>query len=240
MTVLKFYAQQDFNFITGDTMTIQDKFQKSQDLVFFGKVNASISHELKNILAIISETAGLLKDLAEMQSNDRSIPRETLLSCSQDIIEEVHRGFATIAQMNALSHSVDVSLKSVNLAEVTDLMIGLAGFLKIAGKIRFKSPPQKETLEVVTCPFQIRHLIYQAIVVAFESAGPQSQLQASIYPGKNGDIRITLSGLGSEGVRKFPVGELNQIAVLIGAEVFLADALDVVEIMVPKRPDSTK
>ncbi|MBW1849305.1 MAG: sensor histidine kinase, partial [Deltaproteobacteria bacterium] len=32
----------------------------NEDLIFFGKINASISHELKNVLAIISETAGLL------------------------------------------------------------------------------------------------------------------------------------------------------------------------------------
>ena len=32
------------------------------DLAFFGKVNASISHELKNILAIISEAAVLIRN----------------------------------------------------------------------------------------------------------------------------------------------------------------------------------
>ena len=35
-------------------------------LAFFGKVSASISHELKNVMAIISETAGLLGDLSAM------------------------------------------------------------------------------------------------------------------------------------------------------------------------------
>ena len=33
-----------------------DDLLKYDSLVFFGKVNASISHELKNIMAIISET----------------------------------------------------------------------------------------------------------------------------------------------------------------------------------------
>jgi hypothetical protein len=44
-------------------------------LAFFGKVNASISHELKNVMAIISETAGLLGDLSEMaRGGHPSIP----------------------------------------------------------------------------------------------------------------------------------------------------------------------
>ena len=33
-------------------------------LQFFGKMTASISHEIKNVLAIINENAGLLEDLA--------------------------------------------------------------------------------------------------------------------------------------------------------------------------------
>ncbi len=32
-------------------------------LRFFGMINASISHEIKNVLAIISESAGLMEDL---------------------------------------------------------------------------------------------------------------------------------------------------------------------------------
>ena len=45
------------------------EFQNNEDLTFFGKVNASISHELKNILAIISETAGLLGDLVHLAAD---------------------------------------------------------------------------------------------------------------------------------------------------------------------------
>jgi hypothetical protein len=32
-------------------------------LQFFGKMSASISHEIKNVMAIINENAGLLEDL---------------------------------------------------------------------------------------------------------------------------------------------------------------------------------
>ena len=34
-----------------------------EGLRFFGKVNASISHEIRNALAVINENAGLIKDL---------------------------------------------------------------------------------------------------------------------------------------------------------------------------------
>ena len=145
-------------------------FKNNDDLAFFGKVNASISHELKNILAIISETAGLLQDLTEMAAKGQKIELEMLKTCSQDIVEEIQRGFTTIKQMNTFSHSVDDPLKSVNLIEVLDLMINLAGFLSFAGKVRF-DPPQEEASIVLTCPFRLQNLVYQTLVFAFKSVG---------------------------------------------------------------------
>ncbi|NNG12708.1 MAG: sensor histidine kinase, partial [Halobacteria archaeon] len=38
----------------------------AQELRYFGKVTASISHELKNVLAILNEHTGLLQDLTAM------------------------------------------------------------------------------------------------------------------------------------------------------------------------------
>ena len=78
-------------------------FKNNDDLAFFGKVNASISHELKNILAIISEAAGLLQDLTAIATKGQKIELEMLNTCSQDIVEEIQRGFTTIKQMNTFS-----------------------------------------------------------------------------------------------------------------------------------------
>ena len=96
-------------------MNSANDFQNNADLAFFGKVNASISHELKNILAIISETAGLLNDLTKMLTKGENVDLEMLLTCSRDIEEEIQRGFGTIKQMNTFSHSVDDTLKRVKI-----------------------------------------------------------------------------------------------------------------------------
>jgi signal transduction histidine kinase len=142
------------------------EFQNSDDLAFFGKVNASISHELKNILAIISEAAGLLQDLTKMAAEGQKVELEMINTCSQDIVEEIQRGFAAIKQMNTFSHSVDDPIKSVNLIEVLDLMINLAGFLSFASKVRFDPVPETAPV-VLTNPFRLQNLIYQALVFAF-------------------------------------------------------------------------
>jgi signal transduction histidine kinase len=76
-------------------------------LAFFGRVNASISHELKNVMAIISETAGLLGDLSDMAATGSPVPPDMLKSCTGSIMEEIQRGFTVIRQMNRFAHSID-------------------------------------------------------------------------------------------------------------------------------------
>jgi len=207
------------------------EFQENEDLAFFGKVNASISHELKNILAIISEAAGLLNDLTEIAGKGGNFDIAMIQTCSKDIVEEIQRGFATINQMNTFSHSTDVPLKRVNLIEVLDLMIDLAGFLSFAGKVRF-DPRQEAAPIFQTCPWRLQNLIYQSLVYAFESVGPDGEIQVSLHPQKNGSARITFSGLGTKSARTFPVDQTIQIAASINAEIGMTGDSHVLDILV--------
>ncbi|MGD9139547.1 MAG: hypothetical protein PVH42_22485, partial [Desulfobacterales bacterium] len=207
------------------------EFQNNEDLVFIGKVNASISHELKNILAIISEAAGLLNDLTEIASKGGNFELDMIQTCSKDIVEEIQRGFATIKQMNTFSHSVDDPLKRVNLSEVLDLIIHLAGFLSFASKVRF-DPPEEASPIVLTCPWRLQNLIYQALVYAFESVGPEGEIQVSLQPQSDGSTRIIFSNLGIKSTQTFPVDQTRQIAASIGAEISMTGESHVLDILV--------
>jgi len=211
--------------------TIDSK--NNDDLAFFGKVNASISHELKNILAIISEAAGLLQDLTEMATKGQKIEWEMLNTCSQDIVEEIQRGFVTIKQMNTFSHSVDEPVKTVNLADVVELMIGLAKFLSFAGKVRFDPVPEAAPV-VLTCPFRLQNLVYQALVFVFQSAGPDGQIQVAIHPQSNGSAHIRFAGYGSNNARSFASDKTKKIAASIGVEIREAEDLQSFDLIVPE------
>jgi signal transduction histidine kinase len=206
-------------------------FKNNDDLAFFGKVNASISHELKNILAIISEAAGLLQDLTEMATRGQRVEFGMLKTCSQDIVEEIQRGFTTIKQMNTFSHSVDTPLKSVNLIEVLDLMINLAGFLSFASKVRF-DPAPKEASIVSTCPFRLQNLVYHTLVFAFKSVGVDGEIQVTVHRETNSSARIAFSGLGTQCDLPFPTEEAKNIAKSIGGEIRMADDSQTIDILV--------
>ncbi len=209
------------------------EIQHDQNLAFFGKINADISHELKNILAIISETAGLLNDLTVLVEKGKKIDLDMFRTCSQDIEEEIQRGFATVRQMNTFSHSVDTSVKSVNLLDVLKLMINIAGFLSYACKIRV-NPPQDAELMILTSPFKLQQLIHEAIVFAFKTTKPEAEIQISVYPEKNGNVRITFSDLGELYDEKFSVDKTFAIAASIDAKVFITDDFQSFDILVPE------
>ena len=60
-------------------------------LQFFGKVSASISHELKNVLAIINENAGLLEDLTLAAQRGKAIDPERLNRTAGNFLKQIHR-----------------------------------------------------------------------------------------------------------------------------------------------------
>lgn len=213
-------------------------FSNKDDLAFFGKVNASISHELKNILAIISEAAGLLQDLTELAGKGQKMELEMLKTCSQDIVEEIQRGFGTIKQMNVFSHSVDDPVKTVNLVDVVGLMIALAKFLSYASKIRFDPAPEAQAM-VLTCPFRLQNLIYRSLIFAFESAGPEGQVQVAVRPQPDGGATITFNGFNPDNARSFASDTTKKIAASIGVDIREAFDLKGFDLIVPENFERT-
>jgi signal transduction histidine kinase len=209
------------------------EIEKNDDLAFFGQVNASISHELKNILAVISETAGLMNDLMELAAGGKQVAPEKIMSCGHDIVEEIQRGFVTINQMNRFSHSMDQTISRVDLIQLLELMTGLAKFLSFACRLRLGKPPENSST-IRTCPFRLQNLIYRTLVYAFKSTGPDGEVHITIHRETNDSVCIAFSGIGSGSAEPFPEESTKKIAASIGAEVRMTGANRTIEILVPE------
>jgi len=209
----------------------QDLFNYAS-LALFGRVNASISHELKNIMAIISETAGLLGDLSEMAKGGAGIDPDMLISSIDSIAEEIERGFTTIRQMNRFSHSVDVPIGSIDLMEVLDLVGQLCGYLAFAGKMRIH--PCKDTAPIVqTSPFILQAVIYQTVAGIFQKTGPDKELNVSVQPRDDASWQMLFDGAGITAV-EMPGGDgIERMAASIGVAIHWEPAEDCLEMKIP-------
>lgn len=192
--------------------------QTYRDLMFFGKVNASISHELKNILAIISETAGLMTDLLALAAKGKKVESETLLSCGRDIVEEIQRGFSTIKQMNVFSHSVDEMVREIDLHEMLELVAGITGFLSYTGKVSLEMASDGGCL-VVTSPFRLQQVIYEMLIAIFRSIGPRGKIKIKAEPVDDNHVQITFSGIDPKMEETLPLENFDQIARSVNARL---------------------
>src|SRR5574340_556498 len=95
-------------------------------LQVFGKISAAVSHDLKNVLAIINESAGLLDDLALRAAKGIEIPPERLNIATARILKQVKRGDAVLKNLNRFAHTTDAPILQTNVAETMALMVDLA------------------------------------------------------------------------------------------------------------------
>jgi hypothetical protein len=201
-------------------------------LAFFGKVNASISHELKNVMAIISETTGLLGDLSEMARGGTPLDPDMLTGTTESIIEEIQRGFTIIRQMNRFSHSVDTPVVAIDLMEILDLVRNLSGYLAFAGKINLHIG-DGVTAMATTCPFILQAIIYQAVVFSFQNTGPGTELELSVQSQNESTWRILFDGFCPKGFDVFPDDRIKRMAASIGVSIHSDRTANRLEMGVP-------
>jgi hypothetical protein len=196
------------------TSHTSDLVQK-QGLQFFGSVNASISHELKNIFAIISETAGFLNDLTQLSKQGKPFDLSLLENCSSSIAEEIERGFDTIRQMNRFAHSVDDPVSDVRISDALTLAVKLCGFLSFARKTRLEEPAEDRT--VFTSPFLFQSLIYRTLSALYRSMDPKGELTLAVKDTDSSGVTLIFSPAPAVDLTDFPDHRIAETADAINA-----------------------
>jgi signal transduction histidine kinase len=189
-------------------------------LQFFGKISASISHEIKNVLAIINENAGLLEDFTLMA--DRGIPMDParLKVMAETVKKQIGRADGIMKNMNRLAHSIDQTITTVDLAQTIELIIALtARFAVMRGvKVDLQLPENPVTFQ--TAPFFLMNLLWLCLDFSMSASGDQKRVELVAEETENG-IRIQfrrLAGLTEALLETFPSDrERNLLAVLAAA-----------------------
>ena len=147
--------------------------QKHDDpgLRFFGKVTASVTHDVKNSLATINENAGLLTDYAAMAARGKPLDPERVNALAVRIMDQVKRADGLLKSMNRFAHSVDDSLKKVDLNEILQLLADLSvRFAAMAGTT-LDVRPSSDPVEIETSPFGLLNALFLCLEVAMTAAG---------------------------------------------------------------------
>jgi signal transduction histidine kinase len=137
---------------------------------FFGTVMASISHELKNRIAIIKEQAGLLKDYSAMAEKGRKINFDRLGRLGQGMTDQVVKADIILKNMNQFAHSVDIVIRPTDLNDLLGLSISLAKHLADLHRINLKLRATDPPIKVTTSPFFLMNLIWLCLETLIRAA----------------------------------------------------------------------
>ncbi len=207
---------------------------EGEGLLFLGKATAVISHSIKNVMATVSETAGLLGDLVALAEREpRRMDLKELGTLGETIVEEIQRGFQVVQLLNKLAHSGDQPVADVDVEEAVAVVSSLGRCLAYCSGIT-RLPSAGEHPRIHTRPLLLHDLLFRALDAAFRAVGPDGEVKVGVERGADG-VSISVHGLpaGFRGIFESPSVELLKQA--LQARVLLDREAGVLRLVLPER-----
>ncbi|MBW2336452.1 MAG: HAMP domain-containing histidine kinase [Deltaproteobacteria bacterium] len=175
-------------------------------LQFFGRMSASISHEIKNVLAIINENAGLLEDFSLMAERGMPIDPGRLKTMAEKVKLQISRADGIIKNMNRLAHSIDETITTVDLDQTIELFMALTDSFTVMRGVKVDLQLPGSPLTIPTAPFFLMNLLWLCLDFSMSASGDEKRVELVVEETENSVlIRFRrLAGLSEALLETFP------------------------------------
>ena len=163
-------------------------------LAFFGRISASLSHDIKNTLAVINENAGLLEDLALLAEKGVPLSFERLQRLSKTIKKQVDRADTYVKKMNRFSHTADRTLQPVDIYETAVFITDVCNRMISMRDTTVTVVPPETPIVVVSHLFYLEQLIWACIDFIIKTGGAGQTVTLTFEKQPRG-AQIRLCGL---------------------------------------------
>ncbi len=136
---------------------------KANELAFFGKIAAGVTHELKNVLAVINESNGLMADLLAMLKEAPFPHRERFQRSVQKIEKQVRRGVEITSRFNRFAHSMDYPCTDIDLNSIVTQTVSLAQRFAALQNVELKGGVRDRPVMLLTNAFRVQMALTRAI-----------------------------------------------------------------------------
>lgn len=169
---------------------------ETQKALFMGRITAGVTHEIKNVLAIIKESAGLIEDLLSLWQKDSQIQTEKLSKTLTKIIDQVDRGVELSTKLNEFAHTPDQEVADVNLNSAVEKVVSLSQRFARLKRIRLEASKKNSQRSISTDPLCFLMLMFSGIELLMDIVGQNGVI--SVEPCLEGRDIVTISGLPLE------------------------------------------
>jgi nitrogen fixation/metabolism regulation signal transduction histidine kinase len=155
-----------------------------------GRITAGATHEMKNVLAIIRESAGLMQDLLTLTQDDSFPHREKFLRVLSNINGQVNRGVDLASALNSFAHSPDQPVATVDMNQLLDQLLLLCQRFATSKKIVLRKAAHQKPLPLSCDPIKTQMTIFAGIDLILNSAEAGSVVTVKPLEGDAGSVAI--------------------------------------------------
>ena len=145
-------------------------------LQFFGRISASISHELKNVLAIINENAGLLEDLTLMADRGQPTDPARLKIMAAAVQKQIGRADNILKNMSRFAHSIDETVADVDLNQTLELFMALTERFRTMRGVEVDLQLPASPITIATAPFFLMNLLWLCLDFSMSAGGEDKRI----------------------------------------------------------------
>ncbi len=188
-------------------------------LEFFGAVITSVSHEIKNRMAIVNEQAGLLADLIHMHGQGREMDPERLMRVADSVRKQVATADGIIKKMNRFAHTVDTLRQPAAVDELLGMTADLAKRMADMHRVTVDVHSSQTPVTVNTSPFFLMNLIWLCISRAIQTIGKEQTILLSCEKTEDGaSLWLDMTEAGDGDDTSFPE-DVSALADLLEAHI---------------------
>ncbi|MHC4177935.1 MAG: sensor histidine kinase [Planctomycetota bacterium] len=141
---------------------------REEDLAFFGRIGADVSHEMRNVLSIIGQYAGLLDDLLALAKGRKLKDYAKLQEIPAKIAGQVRKGTEAMERFSRFAHATDERTASFDLTALTGNLAALAQRHVTRAGCRLEAKLPDEAIPVRANSFSLQRAVFSAIELILE------------------------------------------------------------------------
>jgi len=218
-----------------------------------GRMTAGVTHEIKNILAIIKESSGLLEDIVRLGKGDAVPKADQIEKVTSRIQAQVARGNEQLTSLNWLAHSVSDGGSSVEINEMSSEIVNLMQRFARLKQVELEFQATDRDVTIHTDVAKLLVVLVACVEYYLNREPPKGRVL--VRPGRRGEEAtlgiVTGSAVGSGTVTEIEAGggalpsELANLEPLLGSlggRVVLADQGEGAELhlILPLRGDDDR
>ena len=153
---------------------------------FLAKITTGTTHEIRNILAIIQESAGLIEDMVRSYRENGTLQADRLVRSVDRIGAQVNRGAELMSTLNRFAHSLDHPQDRIDLNQEALQVALLCGRMAKQKGHRLQVQERDKDVKMTVNRLQLQMALFSGVECCLEQLPEPGTVV--MHSGRFGDI----------------------------------------------------